>query len=302
MPPLFPRWVAGAFTNIILLLPASLGQAQAPADSAGSQNPPAVDVAEQVLACARQQGLSAGFQIQLGALGSVMHLWRPHLQSIDTEEMDYVRVRIFGRGTAKGLRWEVDAHTLTGRAFITTSVYSPRPPSREAGALRRRIQQECKPVEGATATKLSGAHPSGEQDPTVMAGRFVAGALSDSSFRRQPCVLARSGDCPGGVHIVRGYRLGQEARAGDTIRVPVEYQVIGTVGVSEAAPFFMPRSWADSGKVLLIRSGNGWVVRLPRDSGGEPVRTIPDVARRYFDLDDTDRKLLDSAAAVPGRQ
>jgi hypothetical protein len=150
------RFVDQLSLTLIFLVPAHLAQAQEPIDSSGlampatqgskSENPPpSVDVADQVLACARQEAFSVGFQAQLSTLGSLLHLWRPHLQSIDTEEMDYVRVRIYGRGSQKGLRWEVDAYTLTGRAFIATSVYSPRPPSREASALRHRIQQECKP-------------------------------------------------------------------------------------------------------------------------------------------------------------
>lgn len=139
----------------MLLLPASQAEAQQASDTtqgpaqatevAADTTSPSMDVGPQVLACARDIGLAAGFQAQLSFQGSVMHLWRPHLQSLDTNEMDYVRVAVYGRGSVKGLRWEVEAHTLTGRAFIATSVYSPRPPSRQAGALRRKIQQECQP-------------------------------------------------------------------------------------------------------------------------------------------------------------
>jgi hypothetical protein len=146
--------------GLILLLHASLLHAQQSSDSMPQPDAPAeatadtaastVDVAQQVLACATEAARLAGFRWELGPLGSVLHLWRPHLEAIDANEMDYVRVWIYGRGTAKGLRWEVDAHTLVGRAFISTSVYSPRPPSREAGALRRRIQQECKPAESGS--------------------------------------------------------------------------------------------------------------------------------------------------------
>ncbi|HET6837849.1 MAG TPA: hypothetical protein VFH24_07375, partial [Gemmatimonadales bacterium] len=120
-----------------------------PASTGAPDTASTIDVAEQVLDCAREQARLAGFQWRLNPLGSVLHLWRPHLESIDANEMDYVRVRIYGRGAAKGFRWEVDAHTLVGRAFITTNVYSStlRPPSREAWTLRRRIQQECKPAE-----------------------------------------------------------------------------------------------------------------------------------------------------------
>jgi hypothetical protein len=151
------RFVRRLSLSLILLLSPSVARAQGSGDSASTASSagqstsdtasPGVDATPQVLACARDEGLSAGFQAQLNALGTVMHLWKPHLQSMDTNEMDYVRVRVYGRGTAKGLRWDVDAYTLTGRAFITTSVYSPRPPSRDAGALRRRIQQACKPAE-----------------------------------------------------------------------------------------------------------------------------------------------------------
>jgi hypothetical protein len=103
------------------------------------------DVSDQVLACARRVALSAGFQTELSVSGTVLHAWRPHLQSMDTNEMDYVRTYVYGRGSAQKFRWEVEAHTLTGRAMITTSVYSPRPPSRDAEALKRRILQDCKP-------------------------------------------------------------------------------------------------------------------------------------------------------------
>ncbi len=150
------RFVGRLWLSLLLVMPASRldaqesvdsGPAAAPAGQAASDLPsPHIDVAQEVLACATEQARLAGFQWQLGKLGSVLHLWRPHLEAIDANEMDYVRVRIYGRGTAKGLRWEVDAHTLVGRAFITTSVYSPRPPSREAWALRRKIQQDCKPA------------------------------------------------------------------------------------------------------------------------------------------------------------
>jgi hypothetical protein len=149
------RLVGQAGLALMLLLPASRAQAQQTSDSTPAPAPPpeaaadasprSVDIGQQVLACARDVGLAAGFQAQLSFQGSVMHLWRPHLQSLDTNEMDYVRVAVYGRGSVKGLRWEVEAHTLTGRAFIATSVYSPRPPSRQAGALRREIQQECQP-------------------------------------------------------------------------------------------------------------------------------------------------------------
>jgi hypothetical protein len=153
---MYYRFVYHLTLLLSLLLPIHLAEAQEAIDSAdtvtadeqsspGQSPAPATDLSEQVLACARDQGLSAGFQVQRSTLGSTLHIWRPHLQSIDTEEMDYVRVRVYGRGSRKGLRWDVDAYTLTGRAFIATSVYSPRPPSREAGALRRRIQKECKP-------------------------------------------------------------------------------------------------------------------------------------------------------------
>jgi hypothetical protein len=71
--------------------------------------------------------------------------------------------------------------------------------------------------------------------------------------------------------------------------------------VSEAAPFFMPRTWVDSGAVLLVRRGAHWMAHLPGSRSDEPVRTTADVARGYFDLDETDRSLLDTAVAAPRR-
>jgi hypothetical protein len=60
---------------------------------------------------------------------------------------------VYGRGSAKGLRWEVKAHTITGTAMITTSVYSPRPPSRDADRLRRRIEKACAPQQDSTSAE-----------------------------------------------------------------------------------------------------------------------------------------------------
>jgi hypothetical protein len=98
-----------------------------------------------VLACAEQVARSANFQTQLSVSGRVLHAWKPHLQTMDVNEVDYVRVHVYGRGSAKGLRWEVKAHTVTGTAMVTTSVYSPRPPSRDADRLRRSIEKDCAP-------------------------------------------------------------------------------------------------------------------------------------------------------------
>jgi hypothetical protein len=155
-------------------------------------------------------------------------------------------------------------------------------------------------IAGVGAARLSRAQTAAEPGPAVVAGRFIDGHLSDSAFRHKHCVSAASGDCPGGVQIVRGYTLGETVRARDTVRYDVEFQVIGIVGVSEAAPFFMPRSWVDSGAVLAVRRGGHWIARLPPRSD-EPVRTTADVARGYFDLDPEDRSLLDSALAAPRR-
>jgi hypothetical protein len=74
------------------------------------------------------------------------------------------------------------------------------------------------------------------------------------------------------VLIVRGYRLGDGVTTSDTVRYAVEFQVVGIVGVSEGGP-----------------------------QSDERVRTTADVARGYFDLDMSDRSLLDSAVAVPRR-
>jgi hypothetical protein len=145
----------------------------------------------------------------------------------------------------------------------------------------------------------SGAQTAADPEQAVVAGRFIGAQLSDSAFRHQHCISAGFGDCPGGVLIVRGYRLGESVWARDTVRYAVEFQVVGIVGVSEAAPFFMPRSWVDSGEVLVVRRGRHWTARSPRSRNGEPVRTTADVARDYFDLDATDRSLLDTALAVP---
>jgi hypothetical protein len=135
--------------------------------------------------------------------------------------------------------------------------------------------------------------------PAVAAERFIDAKLSDSGFRHRPCVSAGYGDCFGGVQIVRGYRLGEGVGAGDTIRYPVTFQVGGIVGVSEAAPFFMPRSYVDSGEVLVVRRRGRWAVRSPQGRDDEPVRTTAKVAQGYFDLDAADRSSLDTMVAAP---
>jgi hypothetical protein len=118
----------------------------AQAGSADSAQAGPADVTNEVLECAWEVARSAGFETQLSISGRVLHAWRPHLHSMDTNETDYVRVWVYGRGSAKGFRWEVKAHTITGRAMITTSVYSPRPPSRDAERLRRSIEKTCAPA------------------------------------------------------------------------------------------------------------------------------------------------------------
>ena len=147
----------------------------------------------------------------------------------------------------------------------------------------------------------SGAQSVATRAPAVAAGRFLDAQLSDSAFRLLRCVSAGVGDCPGGVLIVRGYRLGDGVRTPDTVRYAVAFQVVGIVGVSEGGPFFMPRSWVDSAEVLVVRRAGHWMVRSPRHQSDERVRTTGDVARGYFDLDATDRSLLDTAVAVPRR-
>jgi hypothetical protein len=147
----------------------------------------------------------------------------------------------------------------------------------------------------------SEAQSPARRPPTAVARRFIDARLSDSAFRHLRCVSAGVGDCPGGVLIVRGYRLGDGVRTPDTVRYAVEFQVVGIVGVSEGGPFFMPRSRIDTAEVLVVRRAGDWMVRSPRHQSDEPVRTTADVARGYFDLDMSDRSLLDSAIAVPRR-
>jgi hypothetical protein len=145
------------YLALVLALNAPALWAQEPVtDTSGSSSAPdssatataeslPVDVGVEVLACSEQVARSAGFRTQLSVSGRIVHAWKPHLQSMDTNEIDYVRVHVYGRGSAKGLRWEVKAHTVTGMAMITTSVYSPRPPSRDADRLRRSIEKTCAP-------------------------------------------------------------------------------------------------------------------------------------------------------------
>jgi hypothetical protein len=150
---------------LVLNAPALWAQEPVAASSANSSAPDSsatataesspVDVGVEVLECAVQVARSAGFRTQVSVSGRVLHALKPHLQSMDTNEMDYVWVHVYGRGSAKGLRWEVKAHTITGTAMITTSVYSPRPPSRDADRLRRSIQKNCAP-------QSAGAHPTNQ--------------------------------------------------------------------------------------------------------------------------------------------
>jgi hypothetical protein len=157
-------------------------------------------------------------------------------------------------------------------------------------------------IVGMLASRESSeAQSPARRAPAAVAGRFIDAQLSDSAFRHLRCVSAGVGDCPGGVLIVRGYRLGDGISAPDTVRYAVEFQVVGIVGVSEAAPFFMPRSWVDSAEVLVVHRAGHWMVRSPRRHGDERVRTTADVARGYFDLDASDRSLLDTAVAGPPR-
>jgi hypothetical protein len=149
------------------------------------------------------------------------------------------------------------------------------------------------------SSESSGAQTTAESGHAAVAGRFINAQLSDSGFRHRPCVSGGYGDCFGGVQIVRSYQLGEGAGARDTIRYPVTFQVVGIVGVSEGGPFFMPRSYIDSGEVLVVRHRGQWAVHSPRGRTDELVRTTAKVAQGYFDLDAADRSSLDSMVAVP---
>jgi hypothetical protein len=157
-------WAVRFSVALVLLFNGQIAEAQeaaadsfpaGPADSAQAGSPDSAqagpaDLTNEVLTCAWEIARSAGFETQLSISGRVLHVWRPHLHSMDTNETDYVRVWVYGRGRAKGFRWEVKAYTITGRAPITTSVLVPRPPSRDADRLRRSIEKTCAPNAGAS--------------------------------------------------------------------------------------------------------------------------------------------------------
>jgi hypothetical protein len=61
-------------------------------------------------------------------------------------------VEVYARGSAKKLRWEVKAYTITGMSVINSGIVgsTARPPSREAEGLRRSIEQKCAPTAGGS--------------------------------------------------------------------------------------------------------------------------------------------------------
>jgi hypothetical protein len=128
--------------------------------------------------------------------------------------------------------------------------------------------------------------------------RYIEHQLADSTFARLPCVTQHFGDCHGGVWVVGGYHLAAASSGRDTLRYTVIFDIIGIVGVSEAAPFFMPRTWADTVEIIRPKRSSKWIERIIDDnSPGERVRTTPDVVRRHFDFLPEDLQLLDSAVA-----
>ena len=137
-----------------------------------------------------------------------------------------------------------------------------------------------------------------EREPARSTRQFLERELSDSAFRSHPCVSTGSGDCTGGVLVVRNFKLTESARSRDPVRYVVELQVVGIIGVSEAAPFFMPRSWVDTTQMLAIRRKGRWTARRASTRSDENVRTTANVVRGFFDLDAEDRRLLDIAVGT----
>ena len=142
----------------------------------------------------------------------------------------------------------------------------------------------------------SEAQSPARQPPTAVARRFIDVQLSDSAFRHLRCVSAGVGDCPGGVLIVRGYRLGDGVRTPDTVRYAVEFQVVGIVGVSEGGPFFMPRSWVDSAEAAVRLADASPLVLLANHL--EPGQLL--LIYRTRSLAELDHALSNAGWAVEG--
>jgi hypothetical protein len=129
--------------------------------------------------------------------------------------------------------------------------------------------------------------------------RYVERQLAETTFANLPCVTQHFGDCHGGVFVVDGFHFSPVSNERDTARYTVTFDIIGIVGVSEAAPFFMPRTWVDSVEILRPKGSSMWVERVIDDHSTEQrVRATPDVVRRHFDFLPEDLQLLDSAVAV----
>ena len=132
--------------------------------------------------------------------------------------------------------------------------------------------------------------------------RYIEAQLSDSTFGRLPCVTEHFGDCHGGVFVVGRYDLSPLSNDKDTVRYAVTFDIIGIVGVSEAAPFFMPRTWVDTVEILKPKSKSKWMERVIGDPASGGVKATPDVVRHYFDFLPEDLQLLDSAVTVRRRK
>ena len=150
----------------------------------------------------------------------------------------------------------------------------------------------------ASAIMFSAFQAPGQAPPDPIraaAVRYIDRQLSDSAFNREWCVAHHFGDCPGGVFIVNGYDVSLISRAADTVRYTVSFDIAGILGISEAAPFFMPRAFVDTVEVLRVGANRQWIRRTLDGKKDTTVRTTARVVRRNFDLYPEDLKLLDSA-------
>ena len=148
------------------------------------------------------------------------------------------------------------------------------------------------------------------QTPTVLTSVAVRAAtealnsrLTVKHLREVSCVAPAVATCVGGVGVVRFFRFGSAVLRGDSVWLPVRFQIVGVIASSEAQLMFLPdrtELHLDSGTVTMVRRGAQWALDTLRMFSERPV-TSAAAARAFFRLDASDRRLLDSTLRVRPR-
>jgi len=136
----------------------------------------------------------------------------------------------------------------------------------------------------------------------AVATRAISNQLDLAHLRRVRRASPDSVSCAAGVAVVQSFSLLPGVASGDTLLIPVRFEVLGAVASSEASFMFLPSPdylRADSAAVVLVRRRGAWVVESIRNASARRHASVA-AARAFFRLPADERQRLDSASRAAG--